>query len=98
MIARFVQDQDVWVRETETRERDAGFLASREEFETLQGGGAGDAEGAKVAPVFLVLFARVVLRHEADGAGGHVEGVDVVLCEETDAEPRVLRYQAGGRL
>lgn len=86
------------VRETQARERDARLLASREQFQALQRGRARDAEGAEVPPVLLVLLARVVLRHEADGAGGHVEGVDVVLGEEADAEARVLADEAGGGL
>ena len=84
MIARFVQHQDMRVRETEARERHARFLASGQQFEALKGGRARDAEGAEMPAVFLVLLARVVLRHEADGAGGHVEGVDVMLGEEAD--------------
>jgi len=98
MIARLVQHQDMRVRETQARERDARLLASREQFQALQRGRARDAEGAEVPPVLLVLLARVVLRHEADGAGGHVEGVDVVLGEEADAQAGVLADEAGGGL
>ena len=47
-----------------------------------------------MASVFLVLFTGVVLRHEADGAGVHVEGVDVVLGEEANSQTRVLGYEA----
>ncbi len=85
------------VRETEAGERDARFLAAGQEFHFLQAGHAGDAEGAEVTAVLFVLFARVVFGHEADGAGVHVEGVDVVLGEEADAQARVLRYEALGR-
>lgn len=86
------------VRQAQARERDTRLLAAGEQFQPLQGGGARDAEGAEVPPVFLVLLARVVLRHEADGAGGHVQGVDVVLGEEADAEAWVLADEAGGGL
>ena len=51
-----------------------------------------------MASVFLVLFARVILRHEADGAGIHIESVDVVLGEETDSQTRVLGDEADGWL
>lgn len=51
-----------------------------------------------MASIFLVLFAGVVLRHEADGAGIHIESVDVVLGEETDSQTRVLGDEADGRL
>ncbi len=100
MIRRFVQHQDVRVCETEAGERDAGFLAAGEERHFLQAGHAGDAEGAEVAAVFFVLFAGEIFRHEADGAGVHVEGVDVVLGEEADAEAWVLADEAlgGGEL
>ena len=47
-----------------------------------------------MAPVLLVRFARVVARHEGDGAGIHVQRVDVVLCEEADAEAWVLRDES----
>lgn len=86
------------VCETEAGERDAGFLAAGEERHFLQARHAGDAKGAEVAAVFFVLFAGEVFRHEADGAGVHVEGVDVVLGEEADAEAWVLADEAlGGR-
>lgn len=98
MIRRFVQHEDVRVRQTQTRERDAGFLAAGQEGHFLQARGAGDAEGAQVAAVLLVLLARVCFGHEADGAGGHVEGVDVVLGEEADAEAGVLGDEAEGGL
>ena len=51
-----------------------------------------------MASIFLVLFAGVVLRHEADGAGIHIEGVHMVLSKETDSQTRVLRNEANGRL
>ena len=86
------------VRQTQARERDAGFLAAGQQGHFLQAGGARDAEGAQVAAVLLVLLAGVVFGHEADGAGGHVKGVDVVLGEEADAQARVLRYEADGGL
>ena len=98
VIGRFVQDEDVRVREAQAGERDAGFLAAGQEGHFLQARRAGDAEGAQVPAVLLVLLARVLFRHEADGAGVHVEGVDVVLGEEADAEARVLRDQAHRRL
>lgn len=85
MIRRFVQDEDMRVRQTQTGKRNAGLLASGQQGHFLQAGGARDAKGAEVATVFLVLLAGVVLRHEADGAGVHVEGVDVVLGEEADS-------------
>ena len=80
----------MWIGETETGERDARFLTAGQEGHFLQAGGAGDAEGAEVTAVFLVGFAVVVLRHEGHGGGVHVEGVDVVLGEEADAQARVL--------
>ena len=98
MVGRFVQDEDVRVRQTQARERDAGFLAARQEGHLLQAGGAGDAEGAEVPAVLLVLLAGVGFGHEADGAGGHVEGVDVVLGEEADAQAGVLGDEADGGL
>ena len=94
VIGRFVQDEDVRVRQAQARKRHAGLLAPGQQGHFLQAGGARDAEGAQVASVLLVLFAGIVLRHEADGAGVHVQGVDVVLGEETDSEPGVLRYEA----
>lgn len=72
MIRRFVQDKDMRVRQTQARKRNAGFLSSGQQGHFLQAGGPRDAEGAQVASVLLVLFAGVVLRHEADGAGVHV--------------------------
>lgn len=98
MVGRFVEDEDMRVRQTEARERDAGFLAAGQEGHFLQAGGAGDAEGAEVAAVLLVLLARVGFGHEANSAGGHVEGVDVVLGEEADAEAGVLGDEADGGL
>lgn len=93
MVGRLVQDEDVRVRQAQARERDAGLLAAGQEGHFLQARSARDAEGAQVAAVLLVLLARVVLRHEGDGAGVHVQGVDVVLGEEADAQARVLGYQ-----
>ena len=98
VVGRFVQDEDVRVRQAQAGEGHAGLLAPGQQGHFLQAGGARDAEGAQVAAVLLVLFAGVVLGHEADGAGVHVQGVDVVLGEETDAEPGVLRYEADGGL
>ena len=40
---------------------------------------------AKMATIFLISFAWVVLSHEADGAGIHVESVDMVLSKEANA-------------
>lgn len=40
---------------------------------------------AKMATIFLISFAWVVFSHEADGAGIHVERVDVVLSKEANA-------------
>ncbi len=60
------------IRQAQTRERDAGFLAAGQQGHFLQARGPRDAEGSQVASVFLVLSAGVVLRHEADGAGVHV--------------------------
>ena len=94
VVRRFVQDEYVRVRQAQAGKRHAGLLAPGQQGHFLQAGGARDAEGAQVASVLLVLFAGVVLRHEADGAGVHVQGVDVVLGEETDPEPGVLRYEA----
>lgn len=82
------------IRQAQTRERNSGFLAAGQQGHFLQARGPGDAEGSQVASVFLVLFAGIVLRHEADGAGVHVQGVDVVLGEEADSQPRVLGYEA----
>ena len=93
VVGRLVQDEDVRVRQAQARERDAGLLAAGQEGHLLQARRARDAEGAQVAAVLLVLLARVVLRHEGDGAGVHVQGVDVVLGEEADAQARVLGYQ-----
>ena len=90
MIGRFVQDEDMRVRQTQTRKRDAGLLAAGQEGHFLQSRRARDAKGAQVPAVLLVLLARVVFRHEGDGADGHVEGVDVVLGEEADAQAGVL--------
>ena len=98
MIRRFVQDEDMRVRQAQARKRNAGFLPPGQQGHFLQAGGARDAEGAQVASVLLVLFAGVVLRHEADGAGVHVEGVDVVLGKETDPQARILRYESDGGL
>ena len=66
----------------------------------MQAGRTRDAKGAELAAVFLVGTARVGAGHERDGAGGEVEGVDVVLGEETDAEAGVLGDEAcgGGQL
>ena len=94
MVRGFVQHEDMRVRQAQTGKRHAGLLAPGQQGHFLQARGARDAEGAQVAPVFLVLLAGIVLRHEADGAGVHVQGVDVVLGEETDSEPGVLRYEA----
>ena len=98
VVGRFVQHEDVRVRQAQARKRHAGLLAPGQQGHFLQAGGARDAEGAQVAAVLLVLFAGVVLRHEGDGAGVHVQGVDVVLGEESDPEPGVLRYEADGGL
>lgn len=52
------------------------------------GGGKGDKKmnlRAKMATIFLISFAWVVFSHEADGAGIHVERVDVVLSKEANA-------------
>ena len=94
MIARLVQHEDMRVRQTQARERDAGFLAPRQQIHLLQRGGPRDAERAQVAPVLLIRFARVRARHEGDGARVHIQRVDVVLREETDAEAWVLRDEA----
>ena len=95
MVGRFVQDEDVRVRQAQAGERDAGFLAAGQEGHFLQARRARDAKGAEVPAVLLVLFPRVGLSHEGDGAGGHVEGVDVVLGEEADAQAGVLGDEAG---
>ncbi len=86
------------IRQRQTRERDAGLLPAREQLHLLQAGHARDAESAEVATVLLVGLTGVIPRHEADGGGVHVEGVDVVLGEEADAETGVLRDEAGRRL
>ena len=83
------------VRQTQTRKRDAGLLAAGQEGHFLQSRRARDAKGAQVPAVLLVLLARVIFRHEGDGAGRHVEGVDVVLGEEADAEAGVLGDETG---
>lgn len=49
-----------------------------------------------MAAVFLVCLAVVIFRHEGDGGGVHVEGVDVVLGEEADAQAGVLADEAFG--
>ena len=95
MIGRFVQNEDMRVRQTQTRKRNAGLLTAGQEGHFLQPRRARNAKGAEVPSVLLVLLARVILRHESDGADGHVEGVDVVLGEEADAEAGVLGDEAG---
>ena len=95
VVGRLVQDEDMRVRQAQTRKRDAGFLAAGQEGHFLQARRAGDAKGAEVAAVLLVLLARVGFGHEGDGAGGHVEGVDVVLGEEADAQAGVLGDEPG---
>ena len=90
MIRRFVQNENMRIRQTQTRKRNAGLLAAGQEGHFLQSRRARDAKGAEVPAVLLVLLARVGFCHEGDGAGGHVEGVDVVLGEEADAEAGVL--------
>ena len=95
VVGRLVQDEDVRVRQAKAGEGDAGFLTAGQQGHFLETRGAGDAERAQVPAVFLVLLARVVLGHEADRAGVHVQGVDVVLGEEADAQTRVLGYEAG---
>ena len=82
------------VRQAQTRKRNSGFLASRQQGHLLQASGTRDAESSQVASIFLVLFTGVVLRHEADGAGFQVKGVDMVLGEEANPQTRVLRYEA----
>ncbi len=67
VVGRFVQDEDVRVREREAGEGHAGLLAAGEQGHSLQAGRAGDAEGAEVAAVFLVGFAVVIFRHEGYG-------------------------------
>ena len=94
MIGRFVQNKDMRIRKTQTRERNSGFLTSGQQSHFLQASRPCDAESSQVASVFLVLFTGIVLRHEADGAGVHVEGVDVVLGEEANSQTRVLGYEA----
>lgn len=82
------------IRKAQARERNSGLLTSGQQGHFLQAGGTGDAESAQVASVFFVLFTGIVLRHEADGAGIHVKGVDVVLGEEADSQTRVLGNEA----
>ena len=60
----------------------------------METGRAGDAEGAQVAAVLLVGFSVVIFRHEGHGGDVHVEGVDVVLGEESHAQARVLADEA----
>ena len=45
---------------------------------------------SEVAAVFLVDLSGIVFGHEADSAGIHVQSVDVVLSEETDAKTGIL--------
>lgn len=97
VVGRLVEDEDVGLGEGEAGERHAGLLTTGQHGHLLQAGRAGDAEGAQLAAVLLVGAARVHLGHEADGAHGQVERVDVVLREEPDAQPRVLRDEALGR-
>ena len=84
----------------QARKRHAGFLPSGKQLHFLEAGRARDAKGAELAAVFLVGAARVGAGHEGDGAGGEVEGVDVVLGEEADAEAWVLgdETRGGGEL
>jgi hypothetical protein len=95
VVRRLVEDQDVRVLQTETGESDTRFLTSGKQAHLLQTCHAGDAEGSEVATVLFVVLAWVVDGHEADGAVVHVEGVDVVLGEEADAQTWVLRDQTG---
>ena len=46
-----------------------------------------------MAAVLFVAFAGELAGHEGDGGDVHVQGVDVVLGEETDAEAGVLGYE-----
>ena len=72
MVRRLVEDENVRVPETQTRECYAGFLAAGKEVHFLEAGGACDAEGAEVAAVFFVLFTGVIFRHVGDCAGVEV--------------------------
>ena len=47
VVGRLVEDEDVWVREGEAGECDAGFLAAGKEFHFLEAGHTGDAEAVR---------------------------------------------------
>lgn len=48
--------------------------------------------------VLLVDFPRIVFRHEADGAGVHVQSIHMVLREEADSESGMLGDETLGWL